>query len=179
MSETTEEPRQPAADEPGHGMTLIVKTITRLLAGFILLYGLYVVIYGHLSPGGGFAGGVVLGCGLILVVLAFGRRFVVQFVSERGAGLWDSAGALAFLGIAVLGYLAGQFFQNFLHPGEPFQLFSGGTIPLSNVAIGIKVSACLFVVFVVLAAFKMNGSGETEAPGGSEERPRQGDRDAA
>ena len=157
MSEPAEERRERLTDDPGHGMTVVVKTITRLLAGFILLYGLYVVTYGHLSPGGGFAGGVILGCGLILVVLAFGRRFVVQFVSERGAGLWDSVGALAFLGIAVLGYLAGRFFQNFLHAGKPFQLFSGGTIPLSNIAIGIKVSACLFVVFVVLAAFRREG----------------------
>ena len=164
MSETAEEPRQTPAEEPGHGMSLVVKTITRLLAGFILLYGLYVVIYGHLSPGGGFAGGVVLASGLILVVLAFGRRFMVQFVSERGAGLWDSAGALAFLTIAVLGYLAGRFFQNLLHRGTAFELFSGGTIPLSNVAIGIKVAAGLFVVFVVLAAFRMNGAGGSGPP---------------
>ena len=160
MSEPRRRPRERFLDDPGHGMTVVVKTITRLLAGFILIYGLYVVIYGHLSPGGGFAGGVVLACGLILVVLAFGRRFMRQFVTERGAGLWDSAGALAFLAIAMLGYLAGTFFQNFLHGehgGKPFQLFSGGTIPLSNIAIGVKVSACLLVVFVVLAAFGRKG----------------------
>ena len=172
MSEPAEDRRERLVDDPAHGMTLVVKTITRLLAGFILIYGLYVVLYGHLGPGGGFAGGVILGCGLILVVLAFGRRFVVQFVSERGAGLWDSAGALAFLGIAVLGYLAGRFFQNFLDLGEPFQLFSGGTVPLSNIAIGIKVSACLFVVFVALAAFKP-GDQDTSEP----EKPKTGDRE--
>jgi len=152
-------------DDPGHGMTLVVKTVTRLLAGFILLFGSYLVIYGHLGPGGGFSGGVVLACGLILVVLAFGRRFVEQFVTERAAGLWDSAGALGFLGIALLGYLAGGFFRNFLHGepvGAPFELVSGGTIPLSNIAIGIKVSACLFMVFVVLAAFRRFDGGELE-----------------
>jgi len=170
VSEPAEDRREHLVDDPGHGMTVVVKTITRLLAGFILIYGLYVVLYGHLSPGGGFAGGVVLGCGLILVVLAFGRRFVVQFISERGAGMWDSAGALAFLGIAVLGYLAGRFFLNFLNTGEPFQLMSGGTIPLSNIAIGIKVSACLFLVFVVLAAFRRGGCEEPgdEEPKGEE-----------
>lgn len=173
MSEPAEDRRERLVDDPGHGMTLVVKTITRLLAGFILIYGLYVVLYGHLSPGGGFAGGVVLGCGLILMVLAFGRRFVVQFISERGAGMWDSAGALAFLGIAVLGYLAGRFFQNFLDAGEPFQLFSGGTIPLSNIAIGIKVSACLFVVFVALAAFKL---GDRDASEPEEPETRTGGR---
>jgi len=41
------------------GMSLIVKTITRLTVGLILLYGIYIVLHGHVSPGGGFAGGVI------------------------------------------------------------------------------------------------------------------------
>ena len=42
------------------GMSLIVKTITRLTVGLILLFGIYIVLHGHLSPGGGFAGGVII-----------------------------------------------------------------------------------------------------------------------
>ena len=47
------------------GLSLIVKNITRLLSAFILLYGIYVVLYGHVSPGGGFTGGVILAAGLL------------------------------------------------------------------------------------------------------------------
>ena len=52
-----------------NGMTLIVKQVTKLVIGFILVYSCAVVLYGHLSPGGGFVGGVMLACGFILLVL--------------------------------------------------------------------------------------------------------------
>ena len=46
--------------EKEQGMSLIVKTITRLTVGLILLYGIYIVSHGHVSPGGGFAGGGII-----------------------------------------------------------------------------------------------------------------------
>lgn len=48
------------------GMTLIVKTVTRLTLGFILLYGIYISLNGHISPGGGFAGGVIVALSLCI-----------------------------------------------------------------------------------------------------------------
>ena len=47
-------------DKQAGGMTLIVKTVARIVAGFILLFGIYIVIHGHVSPGGGFAGGIII-----------------------------------------------------------------------------------------------------------------------
>ena len=145
----------PPESDPGAGMSLIVKTITRLVASFILLFGIYIVLYGHLTPGGGFAGGVIVACSLILMLLAFGKRFVFSFISEKAPTLWDCVGALAFLLIAVAGYFGGTFFLNLFSKGEPFHLFSAGTIPLCNMAIGVKVGACLFGVFLALAAFRL------------------------
>jgi len=145
------------------GMSPIVKTMSRIATGFILLFGIYVVLYGHLSPGGGFAGGVVLAAGLILLVLAFGGEFTNQLFSERAVTVWESGGALGFLCIALLGYFAGMFFFNFLGKGTPFHLLSGGMIPLSNLAIGAKVGSGLFGVFLALAIFRLR------EPRGSEE----------
>ena len=140
-------------------MTLIVKTIARLVAGFIVLYGIYVVLYGHISPGGGFAGGVIMAGAFILVCLAFGKDFVFRLFSQAAASVWDCVGGLAFLGIALVGYLKGEFFLNLLAKGTPFRLFSAGTIPLSNIAIGVKVGSALFAVFAALALFREH-SGE-------------------
>jgi multisubunit Na+/H+ antiporter MnhB subunit len=61
--------------------------------------------------------------------------------------------------IAILGMvLGGSFFVNFLYqkylPGEPLSLISAGTIPLSNIAIGLKVSASLFLVILTLSIFR-------------------------
>ncbi len=57
------------------GMTLIVKKTTQLIAGMIFMYGIYVIVHGHLTPGGGFAGGVIVAGSLILITLALWSRF--------------------------------------------------------------------------------------------------------
>lgn len=147
------------------GMTLIVKTITALLIGFILLFGFYLILTGHLSPGGGFAGGVVCAAGLLLVVLAFGATSVRQRMGHSLAVLWESLGAIGFLAVALLGFITGTFFAQFLRPSLEFKLFTGGSIPVSNLAIGLKVGAGLFGAFLMLAAFRESERHE----GGDEE----------
>ena len=136
------------------GMTLIVKTITRLTVGLILLYGIYIVLHGHLSPGGGFAGGVIIALSFIHLMLAFGKEIALKKLSEVRISFFESLGALMFLSIALLGLIGGYFFLNFLKKGEPFQLFSAGIIPLCNIAICLKVGAGLFGIFVALVLFK-------------------------
>jgi len=136
------------------GMTLIVKTITRLTVGLILLYGIYIVLHGHLSPGGGFAGGVIIALSFIHLMLAFGKEVALRKLSQAATSILESLGALMFLAIALLGFLGGYFFFNFfLHKGKPFELFSAGIIPLCNIAISLKVGAGLFAIFAVLVLF--------------------------
>jgi len=146
-----------------HGMSLIVKNITRLVAGFIAIFGIYIVLYGHVSPGGGFAGGVILAGALVLVVLAFGEEFSRRVFPQGVAHASDALGAVGFLLVAVLGYMVGGFFMNFLPRGEPGSLFSAGTIPISNLMIGVKVGAGLFGVFLALALFRRQREGAPES----------------
>jgi len=141
--------------KPQPGMTLIVKTVTRLTAWLILLYGITIVLHGHISPGGGFAGGVIIALSLIHLMLAYGKDMVFRRLSKGMVELWESAGALLFLAISLLGLTAGHFFRNFLPEGEPFNLFSAGTIPLSNIAISFKVWAGLFAIFVALVFLRI------------------------
>lgn len=136
------------------GMTLIVKTITDFVVGFIVVFGAYIVLYGHITPGGGFAGGVIVACGFILVMLAQGRDVAYARLGQRTASILDSAGALAFLIIAWSGVWGGYFFMNILVKGTPFRLLSSGTILANNIAIGLKVSTSLFLVFSALAVFR-------------------------
>lgn len=132
------------------GMTLIVKTITRLTVGLILLYGIYIVLHGHLSPGGGFPGGVIIALSFIHLLLAFGKDVALKKLDQARASFIESLGAIIFLGIALLGFLGGYFFVNFIDKGSPFNLFSAGIIPLCNIAICFKVGAGLFLVFMAL-----------------------------
>jgi multicomponent Na+:H+ antiporter subunit B len=145
---------------PIPGMSLIVKTVTRLTVWLILLYGIYIVLHGHVSPGGGFAGGVIIALSFIHLMLAFGKDMVLKKLSETLVGVWESTGALIFLTIAILGIPAGYVFKNFLPTGEPFHLFSAGTIPLSYIAISIKVWAGLFAIFIALVLLRIDDEHE-------------------
>jgi multisubunit Na+/H+ antiporter MnhB subunit len=141
------------------GMTVIVKTVSIWVKVLIFLFGIYIVLFGHLTPGGGFAGGVILACSYVLLMLAFGREFVEENLSFPFASKIDCLAAFAFALIAVLGLVfSGCFFVNFLYqkylPGHPLNLISAGTIPLSNIAIGIKVGASLFLIVFLLSIFR-------------------------
>jgi len=136
------------------GMTLIVKNTAKLVGGFIAVFGVYVALTGHLGPGGGFAGGVILAAAAVLIVLAFGREFASRVITERICHVSDSCGAMLFAAIALLGYLAGTFFVNFAPLGRLGHLASAGTIPISNLAILVKVGAGLAGAFLALSAFR-------------------------
>jgi len=138
-------------------MSVIVKTTTTLVVGFIAVFGVYIALTGHLGPGGGFAGGVILAAAAALVLLAFGREASVKLFTERHCHLWDAAGAMGFLLVAACGYFTGSFFSRFIPLGQPGRLLSGGTIPLSNLAIGVKVGAGLAGAFLALAAYRRIG----------------------
>ena len=138
------------------GMTVIVKTIASWVKVLIFLFGIYIILFGHLTPGGGFAGGVILASSYVLLMLSFGREFVEENLPLPLASKLDCVGAFLFALIAVLGLVfGGTFFLNFLYqkylPGQPLELISAGTIPLSNIAIGLKVGASLFLVILSLS----------------------------
>ena len=138
------------------GMSIIVKRITRITVSLIFLYGVYIILHGHLSPGGGFAGGVIVALSFIHMVLAFGKDFALGRIKEEFLSFWESLGGLFFWGLAVLGFLIGGiFFLNALPKGKAFDLFSSGSILLSNIAIFFKVSAGLFIIFLGLAGFRI------------------------
>ncbi len=134
------------------GMTFIVKTITNLIVGFMLVFGAYVVLYGHITPGGGFPGGVMIALTYILITLAYGRKVVESIVSGVAGSIMDDLGAIAIIILGFIGlYIGGTFLYNFLPKGNPFDLFSAGYIVLYNLAIMLKVGMSLYIVFLALA----------------------------
>jgi multicomponent Na+:H+ antiporter subunit B len=136
------------------GMTLIVRTVTDFVVAFIVVFGAYIVLYGHLTPGGGFAGGVIIACAFILLMLAHGRDVAFSRLGERTASILDSSGALAFLLIGWVGLVGGYFFLNVFGRGTMFRLVSSGMILPANIAIAFKVGSSLYLVFAALAVFR-------------------------
>lgn len=138
------------------GMTLIVKTITRISVWIIILYGIYIVLHGHLTPGGGFGGGVIIALALLNVLLAYGRDFTADWLNLKFLHGLEAASVSLFLIMGILGILiGGAFLANFISHGQLFHLVSAGTIPVLNIVIGIKVALSLFLVVWVLSALEI------------------------
>ena len=122
---------------PPAGELLI--TGTRLLLPLILLFGAYVFIHGHLTPGGGFQGGAIVASAILLLLLSH----PLQRFSHGLIAVLESVSGVAFVVIGVLGILlAGGFLDNRILPIGTFgDLFSAGAIPIIYSLIGLKVGA--------------------------------------
>ena len=143
------------------GMTIIVKTIVRVILWIVLLYGTYIILHGHLSPGGGFGGGVVLALGFLSILLAYGRDFTLKWLNIKLLHDLEASSVLMFLVIGIVGVAAGgAFLLNFISHGKLFNLFSSGVIPIFNIVIGIKVGLSLFLVVWALAELNIEEGGE-------------------
>jgi len=116
----------------------ILTTAGKILFPMILLLGAYVFIHGHLTPGGGFQGGVIIATGFLLLLVTF-RKFAVNHSTLT----WTEALAGAtFAGIGLFGLTVGKnFLENFLPTGTLNNLWSGGIIGIIYVAVGFKVAA--------------------------------------
>ena len=138
------------------GMTLIVKKTTQLIAGMIFMYGIYVIVHGHLTPGGGFAGGVIIAGSFILVTLSFGGDFLKLVKEEAGSTIVESLATIMVILIAVSGFIFGTkiFFNNFLPKGVVGHLISAGVLPLYNIFVGTEVAASILIIFLSLIIFK-------------------------
>ena len=137
-------------------MTIIVKKTSQLIAGMIFMYGLYVIAHGHLTPGGGFAGGVILAGSLILVTLAYGGDFLKLMKEEAGTTILESLATILVICVATSGFLFGTkiFFNNYLPKGIVGHLVSAGVLPLYNIFVGTEVAASIFIIFLSLIIFK-------------------------
>ena len=137
------------------GSSKIIRTIVQKLFPFIMLFGFYLISHGHLSPGGGFQGGVVLGTAIILLALSHGIEQTEKKFESRWLSMLEKFGILAFIFLGFLGiFLGHSFLSNFLQLGKPGQLASGGLMLLFNMAIGIKIAAGISVIFYALVRFR-------------------------
>ena len=122
-----------------HHRTTLIEVVTGKLGPVVLVFGLYVMLYGHLSPGGGFQGGVVIASGIVFLALG-GRAGVSTRLTEPAvlAGL-ETASFLLLVLASISGILfGGGFFSNSLEAaGLPPVSF----IVLLNAVIGLKVGA--------------------------------------
>lgn len=127
----------------------IARVVFRYVLVFVLMYGFYVIAHGHLSPGGGFAGGVVLGLGVLLYLLIFDLEW-----RERLRNLPLDI-AVVLIGIGSL-MEAIKYLLPIRHgpTGAPGELFSVGIISVVNLGIGLLVASTVLSIFYLMAEEK-------------------------
>jgi multicomponent Na+:H+ antiporter subunit B len=109
--------------------------------------GMYVVVHGHLTPGGGFQGGVILGAAPLFIYLA-GRYLVFRSLNPLGLlDFGEGMGAAGFVAVGLVGLVSAQAFLQDVWPlGQVRSVFSGGMLPVINLSVGLEVAAGLVLV---------------------------------
>ncbi|HPJ01900.1 MAG TPA: Na(+)/H(+) antiporter subunit B [Candidatus Limiplasma sp.] len=124
--------------QPAYEPSFILKHGARIVFGIMVVFGVYVFIHGHLTPGGGFPGGSIIAAAILLLYIAdneFQAKVKTFKILEGVAGsLYVIAG---LLGLVIGGY----FLQNFLPTGVVGDLVSAGVIPIVYILIGLKVGS--------------------------------------
>ena len=132
----------------------IVETATELLLPMVILFGIYVFLNGHLSPGGGFQGGAIIASGTMFLLLALPE----SHISRLMIAIIESLSGFSYVIVGVLGVImAGGFLDNrIIDLGSYGSLFSAGAIPLIYVFVGLKVG---FELSAVLDRFRKEDTG--------------------
>ena len=127
-----------------------VRVTALLLIAPTILYGIYIVTHGQVSPGGGFQGGVILATAPLLLYLCADYNRFRQATPQRLIEVAGALGAASYILIGLACVLSGGLFlQNFLPPGKSGTLTAGGIVPLIDLAVGLEVSGG--VTLVILA----------------------------
>ena len=129
---------------------VILQHAANFLVPLILVYGIYVILAGHLGPGGGFSGGAVMGAGLILYLNAFGFKRAERFftfhtfriVSVCALGFYALSKAYSF-------FTGANHLDSFITPGTPGMIFSAGLIPYLNIAVGLVVCCTIYAFYTL------------------------------
>jgi multicomponent Na+:H+ antiporter subunit B len=129
---------------------VILQTVTRILMPVIVIFGIYVILCGHLGPGGGFSGGAVIGAGLILYLNAFGFKKTERFFTSKtykvmcfGAlGCYCLAKSYSF-------YTGANHIESVIGLGTPGAILSSGLILILNICVGIVVAGTMYTFYVM------------------------------
>jgi multicomponent Na+:H+ antiporter subunit B len=149
MRDEQDRPSQHEADEHAFaGASEALRALSLVMIPVILAIGVYIVVHGQITPGGGFQGGVILAAGPLAVFLA-GRYLRMKIVAPHTlVELGDAAGAAGYALVGLSGLVfAGVFFKNFLPLGIPGHLLSAGQLDVASTAVGLEVSGAFLVAF--------------------------------
>jgi len=171
-------------------MSKVVTTVAQITFWFMIVFGIYVILHGHLTPGGGFQGGVILASGYAMLLVAYGKDGLQKLLPQKLTALYALLGCFLVLSFLLLflptaAVYSGGIFETIYHTlAGPHGLFhypvavginpgdlnTGGTLPLKNIATGLEVLSGLLLIVVFMYqgindSFRRDESGLAEQGG--------------
>ncbi|MFH1459059.1 MAG: MnhB domain-containing protein [Candidatus Omnitrophota bacterium] len=138
------------------GMSIIIKTITRITVGILFLYGVNMVLHGNINPGAGFAGGGIIALAFINLILAFGKDAALEKLNHTGAGIIAGLGLFMFLVLSIIGFYEDSFIKYFKQDNTLITEFMAGSrVTLFNISICVEVGVGIFAIFFSLITLKI------------------------
>ena len=131
--------------------SIILKQVSKVLIPCIQIFGIYIIFYGHLSPGGGFAGGTIVGTSLILYRIIYGKKFTNKKIPYTKL-ITYLCGAIILYGL-LKGYsfITGGNHLDLPQPwfGTPGNILSGGFLLPLNILVGLIVAITIYFFFTL------------------------------
>ena len=133
----------------------ILQLVATFLVPIIIIFGIYIILNGHLGPGGGFSGGAVIGAGLVLYLNAFGFAKTERFFTEK-TYKWVCFFSLSFYCLAksYSFYTGANQLHSVIPKGTPGAILSSGLILPLNIAVGLVVACTIYAFY---AMFRKGG----------------------
>jgi multicomponent Na+:H+ antiporter subunit B len=134
--------------EPRHDP--ILQLCARILVPLLLVFGIYVLLNGHLSPGGGFSGGAILGAGMILFLCSFGFKKSERFFTIKTFRVITTAALVCYaLGKGFVFFTGANGIENGIHAGVYGRILSGGLMLPLNIVVGLVVACTMYGLFTL------------------------------
>jgi len=133
-----------------------LKQVIGVLVPFVMVYGIYILFNGTVSPGGGFSGGAILGVSLVLTSVGFGPKKVRKFFPYKTIAKFRVVAFVTFILLLLFGFFMynqglGEELMRIFPTGTPGNIFSGGMILPLNLSIGIVKVCTIYSLYALFA----------------------------
>ncbi len=124
---------------------VIIQKVAKFIVPIIILYGIYIIFNGHLSPGGGFSGGAIIGAGLILYLNAYGFEKAERFFTSTVYKVITCSCLTFYCFAKSYSFFTGaNHLHSIISPGTPGALLSAGLILPLNICVGFIVACTMY-----------------------------------
>ncbi|MBE6064392.1 MnhB domain-containing protein [Clostridium cochlearium] len=132
-----------------HKEDIILKEVCKFIIPFIQIFGIYIIFHGHLSPGGGFAGGAIIGVSFILYRIVYGKKEADRKISYSTLIKVASIGLILYGSMKGYSFISGGSSMHWPSPplGKEGNIISAGFILPLNIIVGALVSITMYFLF--------------------------------